>query len=149
MRSSTMLPQPPAVTLLSCFCELMPFSAQILVCTHISQHRIFHKKEKKRRKRGATCFLLPLISLFYLSAKAMNQHYIALGTAQIEQKIFPPSQIYYNLSLEGKWQRMLKYPGGQNYKQLQINSVPNFLQFSLSSHLRRKTLPLPTVITLN
>lgn len=32
----------------------------------------------------------------------MNQHYIALGTAQIEQKIFPLSQICYNLSLEGK-----------------------------------------------
>lgn len=72
----------------------------------------------------------------------MNQHYIALGTAQIEQKIFPLSQICYNLSLEGKWQRMLKYPGGQNHKQLQINSVPNFLQFSLSPHLKRKNTPI-------
>lgn len=102
IKSSTMLPQPPAVTLLSCLCKLMSFSTQILMCTHTSQHRIFHKKQKKRRKRGTSCFLLPLISLFYISAKAMNQHYIALGTAQIEQKIFPLSQICYNLSLEGK-----------------------------------------------
>lgn len=56
IKSSTMLPQPPAVTLLSCLCKLMSFSTQILMCTHTSQRRIFHKKQKREEKEELPAF---------------------------------------------------------------------------------------------
>ena len=69
MKSSTVLPEPPAQTLLSWFCKLSSFSTQTLACgqTCTSQDTISFTNKKKKRKQKLY-FLLPLLALFCICA---------------------------------------------------------------------------------